>query len=72
MEQWFLFLGPLAVLPVVYLPTCPLAQRLGGRGSGDASALTHAAHCPLVHVRFCPLTLSSRGCLEQLSCRSWP
>lgn len=32
----------------VHLPTCPLAQWLGGDGSGDTSAFTHADHCPLV------------------------
>lgn len=51
MEQWFLFpSGPFSCPTVVYLSTCPLAQRLGGCGSGDASALTHAAHRPLVHA----------------------
>ena len=53
MEQWLLFPSEPFSCPtiwvLVYLPTCPLAQWLGGCGSGDTSALTHTAHCPLVH-----------------------
>jgi len=69
MEQWLLFPSEPFSCPtiwiLVYLPTCPLAQWLGGCGSGDTSALTHAAHCPLPTCPLPgPLTLSSRGSLN--------